>query len=380
MRKTTGSTSVDYIYDLGGNVIAEVNSSGGWNRAEVFAGGRHLAAYSSGTYFNHTDWLGTERARSNMTSGVCETITSLPFGDLQTTSGSCGDPSPLHFTGKQRDTESGLDNFGARYDSSSMARFIIPDPLYIEAHRLADPQQLNLYAYARNNPVTLADPTGLDVRLKCKTKHACKTAVNDFNSRKGAQFKVELGGDGKLHAVAGSVGKNLSKAESALLGAINDTQNHATINVSENTGGAAFGVHDSKGVNTVDLGNLLKLDAPSNAGGLNSGDVLAHEAMDAYNSLSMGAEAADQAAFALYPGLYGPTDNTNTWDEFHINELGSTYSQQITNGSGTERISIQYITPIPAIDLQGKTQAQRQEIANDAGSRVTGVTFVPPKQ
>lgn len=32
------------------------------------------------------------------------------------------------FTGKERDSESGLDNFGARYDSSSMGRFMSPDP------------------------------------------------------------------------------------------------------------------------------------------------------------------------------------------------------------------------------------------------------------
>jgi RHS repeat-associated protein len=36
-------------------------------------------------------------------------------------------------TGKERDAESGLDNFGARYDASSLGRFMTPDPLYIEA-------------------------------------------------------------------------------------------------------------------------------------------------------------------------------------------------------------------------------------------------------
>src|SRR5262249_15221182 len=35
------------------------------------------------------------------------------------------------FTGKERDTESGLDNFGARYDSSSMGRFMSPDPIFV---------------------------------------------------------------------------------------------------------------------------------------------------------------------------------------------------------------------------------------------------------
>ena len=51
---------------------------------------------------------------------ACETITSLPFGDHQTINNlGCGDPSPMHFTGQERDTETGNDNFGARYFGSS---------------------------------------------------------------------------------------------------------------------------------------------------------------------------------------------------------------------------------------------------------------------
>jgi RHS repeat-associated protein len=62
------------------------------------------------------------------------------------------------FTGKERDSESGLDNFGARYDASTMGRFMTPDPL---GGKLIDPQTLNKYAYTRNNPTTLIDPTGM---------------------------------------------------------------------------------------------------------------------------------------------------------------------------------------------------------------------------
>ena len=50
----------------------------------------------------------------SQTGQPCETITSLPFGDgmnTQPVNGGCGDPSPNHFTGKERDAESGLDNF-----------------------------------------------------------------------------------------------------------------------------------------------------------------------------------------------------------------------------------------------------------------------------
>jgi RHS repeat-associated protein len=77
---------------------------------------------------NRKDRLGTERARSNSSGARCETIASLPFGDGQTIAGSCGDPSPNHFTGKERDAETNLDNFGARYNASNLGRFMSPDP------------------------------------------------------------------------------------------------------------------------------------------------------------------------------------------------------------------------------------------------------------
>lgn len=296
-----------------------------------------------------------------------------------TTTTSTGDPNHFKFIGAELDSETGLYHMGRRYYSPALGRFLQPDPIYIEAHRLADPQQLNLYGYARNNPTTLSDPTGLDVKLNCDNAQNCNKAVQNFNSRKGAQFKVELGKDGKLHAVKGSVGKDLSKAESALLGAVNDTKSTAIINISGNTGQSEFGVHNGPGENSVDLGNLGQLDKSSNAGGLNSGDVLAHEALDAYYSLSMGEEAADKAAAGLFPGLFGPTQNQNFLNSSKTSVTDSTYLQGISDGRGGERVSIHFITPIPAIDVDPRfnSQERRNDAAHDAGSRVTGVTFEP---
>jgi RHS repeat-associated protein len=150
---------VYYLYDLAGHVITELNSSGGWNRGEVYAGGGHVATYADGkTYFSHGDWLGTERARTDVSGAVAETCQGLPFGDELNCSG--GDASPLHFTGKERDPESGLDNFGARYDASSLGRFMSPDPLLNSGHPW-NPQSWNRYAYALNNPLAIVDPMGL---------------------------------------------------------------------------------------------------------------------------------------------------------------------------------------------------------------------------
>jgi len=161
VRKTTGGLSVDYVYDLAGAATTEFNATGGWNRGEVYAGGRHVATYASNTtYFDLGDWVGTERVRTTAAGVKCETVTSLAFGDGQAVTGSCGDPSPLHFTGKQRDAESGLDNFGARYNASNMGRFMSPDPIHIMKQKVTDPQQWNMYAYVRNNPLLLVDNNG----------------------------------------------------------------------------------------------------------------------------------------------------------------------------------------------------------------------------
>jgi RHS repeat-associated protein len=76
---------------------------------------------------DHGDWLWTERARTDLSGNACEKIASLPFGDNQTIISKCVDVSDVsrrHFTGKERDTESGLDEFGARYYSSSLGRFM----------------------------------------------------------------------------------------------------------------------------------------------------------------------------------------------------------------------------------------------------------------
>ena len=66
------------------------------------------------------------------------------------------------FTGKERDAETGLDNFLARYMSSAQGRFTSPDPVFASPERVMDPQQWNLYGYVRNNPLRFIDPTGRD--------------------------------------------------------------------------------------------------------------------------------------------------------------------------------------------------------------------------
>ena len=63
------------------------------------------------------------------------------------------------FTGQERDPETGLDYFGARYFSGAQGRFTSPDKPFAD-QRPEDPQSWNLYGYVRNNPLKLIDVQG----------------------------------------------------------------------------------------------------------------------------------------------------------------------------------------------------------------------------
>ncbi|MFZ1086425.1 MAG: RHS repeat-associated core domain-containing protein, partial [Terracidiphilus sp.] len=160
-----------------------------WQHTNVWAGGKLLGTYDAdGLHFYLDDPLGTRRAQTDAAGVLEQTCVSLPYGDglsCENPSGSPYFPSTQyptehHFTGKERDAESGNDYFGARYYASSMGRFMSPDPLPWlkwqnsggdstgkDSERkkfnewIEDPQHLNMYAYVRNNPLTRTDPTGM---------------------------------------------------------------------------------------------------------------------------------------------------------------------------------------------------------------------------
>ncbi|MGB6723412.1 MAG: RHS repeat-associated core domain-containing protein [Terracidiphilus sp.] len=164
-----GAVSTSYLLDLGGNQVTEFNASGAWAHSNVWAGGRLLATYdtsagtdSVGYHFHLTDWLGTQRMQTTAAGNQEEVCYSYPFGDGLTCTGS--DATEHHFTSKMRDTESGLDYFGARYLSSDLGRFMTPDwagaPTAVPYATFGNPQTLNLYDYVENNPNTGIDLDG----------------------------------------------------------------------------------------------------------------------------------------------------------------------------------------------------------------------------
>lgn len=66
-------------------------------------------------------------------------------------------------TAYERDIESELDFAQARYYKPQHGRFTSTDPILMSEERAFDPQRINLYAYARNNPYKYIDSTGEDI-------------------------------------------------------------------------------------------------------------------------------------------------------------------------------------------------------------------------
>jgi RHS repeat-associated protein len=114
--------------------------------------------------YYHLDGVGNVLAVTNRSAAVVvEQHDYLPFGQEWCGTGICGAVTagqPKRFTGKERDAETGLDYFGARYYGSKIGRFTTVDPNLNMKRALLDPQEWNRYAYGRNNPLRFVDPDG----------------------------------------------------------------------------------------------------------------------------------------------------------------------------------------------------------------------------
>jgi RHS repeat-associated protein len=125
------------------------------------------AAQSADTViYYHTDAIGSVRMTTDANGGVLERYDFQPFGvACGSACGTGSTPETVQFGGKERDADTGFDYFTARYYDSPNGRFTSPDLITVNASRLLNPQRLNRYAYALNNPLKYFDPDGMDALL-----------------------------------------------------------------------------------------------------------------------------------------------------------------------------------------------------------------------
>ena len=173
VKKEAPAATTVYVYDAMGQLAAE------------YATGVQA---KTGTEYLTVDHLGSTRLVTNASGTVVSRHDFLPFGEeinagvggRTTSMGYAQDPYAAidptqRFTGKERDAETGLDYFGARYLSGAMGRFTGSDPLLASA-RLDNPQSWNRYAYAFNSPLRYTDPTGMAVEGDDESKQIYEDA------------------------------------------------------------------------------------------------------------------------------------------------------------------------------------------------------------
>jgi RHS repeat-associated protein len=125
-------------------------------------GDRLIAEYDhvdSRYLFYTPDQINSTRVVTDQAGTVVYSAAHDPYGGIQQTWVNTFDPTPK-FSGKERDAESGLDYFGARYYDRAQYRFISVDPETNPVGCAAQPQLWHLFGYCRNNPLAFVDPDG----------------------------------------------------------------------------------------------------------------------------------------------------------------------------------------------------------------------------
>jgi RHS repeat-associated protein len=149
-----------YVYDGSNIIIGYLTKKRGWatrTSASRYIQGpgidRPLALEQNGkVYYYHADGLGSIVALTDSRQKVVESYEYDSFGYMKR-HGELSD-QPFTFTGRERDDETGLYYYRARYYDPQIGRFISKDPIGFKGG-------LNLYAYVGNNPVREIDPYGL---------------------------------------------------------------------------------------------------------------------------------------------------------------------------------------------------------------------------
>ena len=175
--KATGSATTSYpnrYYNVASSSLAatttkHIFSPDGTLLAVVVGSGTTTAS----TTYLHPDHLGGTNVATDEDGEVVQTLDYYPYGSQRIATGSFDEQRG--FIGEEYDAESTLNYLNARYYEGSRGQFMSQDPVSLALgdparvreitqrelrEVLADPQALNSYAYARNNPILLTDPSG----------------------------------------------------------------------------------------------------------------------------------------------------------------------------------------------------------------------------
>jgi len=182
---------IKYIYDAD-------------RRVASFDKGIDSSLTSKPTSFYLYDHLGSTTLTLNTHGTVTEQFVNYPYGypRKEICASAQTSTTDYRFTGKERDCESELYYFEARYLAGHIGRFVSVDPLLLEVGSaekeklqrfLSNPQEMNLYAYAGNNPLKFFDPDGLQAEAVAKAAHKILNYYKFYHTGKAIAESHDLG-------------------------------------------------------------------------------------------------------------------------------------------------------------------------------------------
>ncbi|MCX6738517.1 MAG: DUF5011 domain-containing protein, partial [Candidatus Parcubacteria bacterium] len=189
--KANGTATSTYLYDENGNRVKltengittyfpnkyfnQIGTTGTTTKhiKHIFAGDLLVATIekvgsaTSTVHYVHTDHLGGTNAVTDQNGNLQETLDFMPFGATRIDDKTGGYSEKRQFAGTEHDSLNSLNFMQARYQNPVQGRFISQDPVFWEVGQtkegkdvLFNPQALNSYSYANNNPVVWKDANG----------------------------------------------------------------------------------------------------------------------------------------------------------------------------------------------------------------------------
>jgi RHS repeat-associated protein len=213
--RLTGAAGYTYTYDADGNrvrksnsnlaangtlywamtpgVVAETDLAGTIKSEYIFFGGERVARRdgatgTGGVFYYFSDHLKTASVITDSAGTIKAESDYYPWGgELQFVN---NDSNDYKFTGKKRDSETGLDYFGARYYSNGLGRWVSADwsatPVPVPYADFGDPQSLNLYGFVGGNPSTKTDSDGhLPILFQDFKQRLGEAIIKFFSAAKG---------------------------------------------------------------------------------------------------------------------------------------------------------------------------------------------------
>jgi RHS repeat-associated protein len=141
------ATTTEYVFN-GDSLVSTVDQ-------QTVSG---AATGTAQTRFIHPDHLGSTNVVTNSSGAVVQTLDYYPYGATRISTNIGGADSARKYINRFAD-QSNLDYLNARYYDPARGQFVTEDPVFWSTKQnLANPQSLNSYSYANDNPISGKDP------------------------------------------------------------------------------------------------------------------------------------------------------------------------------------------------------------------------------